>query len=79
LLIDTTAGLTSLVRPVEKRGHAMTAAAPVRPAAPHQGVLSRHPLTFFFIFTYAFSWLAWMRSVWPSQRSRNALVIGYGT
>jgi uncharacterized protein len=38
----------------------MTAAAPVQPAAPHQGVLTRHPLTFFFVFAYAFSWLAWM-------------------
>jgi hypothetical protein len=27
----------------------MATAAPVQPDAPHQGVLARHPLTFYFI------------------------------
>ena len=35
----------------------MTAAAPLQPAAPHQGVLARHPLTFYFIIAYAGTWL----------------------
>jgi uncharacterized protein len=29
-------------------------------AAPHQGVLARHPLTFYFIIAYAGSWLIWL-------------------
>ena len=32
-------------------------AAPLQPAAPHQGVLARHPLTFYFIIAYAGTWL----------------------
>jgi hypothetical protein len=35
----------------------MDTAAPVQPAAPHQGVLARHPLTFYFIIAYAGTWL----------------------
>jgi membrane protease YdiL (CAAX protease family) len=33
---------------------------PVQPAAPHQSVLARHPLVFFFLIAYAGSWLVWM-------------------
>jgi uncharacterized protein len=35
----------------------MATPAPVQPAAPHQGVLARHPLTFYFIIAYAGTWL----------------------
>jgi hypothetical protein len=35
----------------------MATAAPMQPAAPHQGVLARHPLTFYFIIAYASTWL----------------------
>ena len=35
----------------------MATAAPVQPDAPHQGVLARHPLTFYFIIAYAGTWL----------------------
>jgi CAAX protease family protein len=38
----------------------MATAAPVQPAAPHQGLLARHPLTFYFIIAYAGSWLVWL-------------------
>jgi uncharacterized protein len=38
----------------------MATAAPAQPAAPHQGVLARHPLTFYFIIAYAGSWLIWL-------------------
>jgi uncharacterized protein len=38
----------------------MTDAAPVQPAAPHQGVLARHPLLFYSIIAYAGTWLAWL-------------------
>jgi uncharacterized protein len=38
----------------------MAPAAPAQPAAPHQGVLARHPLTFYFIIAYAGSWLIWL-------------------
>jgi uncharacterized protein len=43
-----------------ERTLAMTAAAPVQPAAPHRGIkalLARHPLVFFFLIAYAGSWL----------------------
>jgi membrane protease YdiL (CAAX protease family) len=38
----------------------MAAAAPLQPSAPHQGVLARHPLVFYFIIAYAGSWLVWL-------------------
>ena len=38
----------------------MAAAAPVQPSAPHQGVLARHPLPFYFVIAYAGSWLVWL-------------------
>src|SRR3954469_19822229 len=39
----------------------MTAAnPPVQSASPYQGLLARHPLVFYFIIAYAFSWLVWM-------------------
>jgi uncharacterized protein len=37
----------------------MGTAAPVQPA-PHQGVLARHPLAFYFIIAYAGTWLIWL-------------------
>src|SRR5215212_2496967 len=43
-------------RPTE-RGLAMATAAPGQPDAPHQGVLARHPLTFYFLLAYAGTWL----------------------
>jgi uncharacterized protein len=59
LLIDT-AGLRSLALDPIERGLAMATAAPVQPAAAHQGVLARHPLLFYFIIAYAGSWLVWL-------------------
>jgi membrane protease YdiL (CAAX protease family) len=41
----------------------MATAAPVQPDAPRRRIkalLARHPLVFYFIIAYAFSWLAWM-------------------
>src|SRR4051794_39851032 len=39
----------------------MTAAnSPVQSASPYKGLLARHPLVFYFIIAYAFSWLVWM-------------------
>jgi membrane protease YdiL (CAAX protease family) len=38
----------------------MTADAAERPGAPHAGLLARHPLVFYFLFAYAFSWLTWL-------------------
>ncbi|PYV52959.1 MAG: hypothetical protein DMG98_22445 [Acidobacteria bacterium] len=41
----------------------MATAAPVQPDAPRRGIkalLARHPLVFYFIIAYAFSWLAEM-------------------
>jgi len=38
---------------------AMSAATPVGPAAPHQGLLARYPLISFFVMAYAFSWIVW--------------------
>jgi hypothetical protein len=35
----------------------MATAAPGQPDAPHQGVLARHPLTFYFLLAYAGTWL----------------------
>jgi membrane protease YdiL (CAAX protease family) len=35
----------------------MAPAAPLQPAAAHQGVLARHPLLFYFIIAYAGTWL----------------------
>ena len=35
----------------------MATAAPVQPAAPRQGVLARHPLTFYFLLAYAGTWI----------------------
>jgi hypothetical protein len=35
----------------------MATAAPVQPDAPHQGVLARHPLTFYFLLAYAGTWV----------------------
>jgi membrane protease YdiL (CAAX protease family) len=43
----------------------MATAAPLQPSAPRQGVIARHPLVFYFIIAYAFSWLAWMPLVLP--------------
>jgi membrane protease YdiL (CAAX protease family) len=38
----------------------MTAAnPPLQSAAPYKGLLARHPLVFFFIIAYAFTWIAW--------------------
>jgi uncharacterized protein len=40
----------------------MATAAPVQPAAPRRGIkalLARHPLVFFFVMAYAFSWIVW--------------------
>src|SRR5215212_10134315 len=61
-----TAGLTSLALYPIERGLAMATAVPVQPAAPRRGIkvlLARHPLVFYFIIAYAFSWLAWMPMV----------------
>src|SRR5215212_6581306 len=44
----------------------MATAAPVQPA-PHQGVLARHPLAFYFIIAYAGTWLIWL----PLTRSED--------
>jgi uncharacterized protein len=38
----------------------MATAAPMQPAAPHQGVLARHPLVFYSLIAYAGSWLVWL-------------------
>jgi uncharacterized protein len=35
----------------------MATAAPVQPDAPHQSVLARHPLTFYFLLAYAGTWV----------------------
>jgi uncharacterized protein len=35
----------------------MATAAPVQPDAPHQGVLARHPLIFYFLLAYAGTWV----------------------
>jgi uncharacterized protein len=59
LLIDA-AGLRSLALDPIERGLAMATAAPVQPAAAHQGVLARHPLLFYFIIAYAGTWLVWL-------------------
>ena len=59
MLIDA-AGLRSLALDPIERGLAMATAAPVQPAAAHQGVLARHPLLFFFIIAYAGTWLVWL-------------------
>src|SRR5215207_5870412 len=32
---------------------------PVQSASPFKGLLARHPLSFFFIIAFAFSWIAW--------------------
>jgi uncharacterized protein len=40
----------------------MATAATVQPAAPQRGLkalLARHPLVFFFVMAYAFSWIVW--------------------
>jgi membrane protease YdiL (CAAX protease family) len=37
----------------------MATAAPLQPSAPRQGVLARHPLVFFFLLTFLFSWVWW--------------------
>jgi len=38
----------------------MTAAnPPVQSASPYKGLLARHPLSFFFLIAFAFSWIAW--------------------
>jgi uncharacterized protein len=36
-----------------------TATPPVKSASPYKGLLARHPLVFFFLIAYAFSWVAW--------------------
>src|SRR5919112_5655135 len=56
-----TAGLTSLA--LHERGLAMATAAPVRPDAPHRGLLARHPLSSYFIIAFAFSWLLFLPGV----------------
>src|SRR5207247_9409965 len=54
--------ITSYCTPVVlKRCLAMATAAPVQPDAPRRGIkalLARHPLVFYFIIAYAFTWLA---------------------
>jgi uncharacterized protein len=35
----------------------MATAAPLQPDAPHQGVLARYPLTFYFLLAYAGTWV----------------------
>jgi membrane protease YdiL (CAAX protease family) len=37
----------------------MATAAPLQPSAPRQGVLARHPLVFFFLLSFLFSWVYW--------------------
>src|SRR5215208_4409723 len=38
----------------------MTAAnPPVQSASPYKGLLARHPLSFFFLIAFAFTWIAW--------------------
>jgi membrane protease YdiL (CAAX protease family) len=36
-----------------------TANSPVQSASPDKGLLARHPLVFFFLMAFAFSWIAW--------------------
>ena len=36
-----------------------TATPPVTSASPDKGLLARHPLVFFFVMAFAFSWIAW--------------------
>ena len=36
-----------------------TATPPVQSASPDKGLLARHPLVFFFLMAFAFSWIAW--------------------
>jgi hypothetical protein len=58
----TTHGGADEPRPKE-RGLAMATAAPAQLDAPRRDIkalLARHPLVFYFIIAYAFSWLAWM-------------------
>jgi membrane protease YdiL (CAAX protease family) len=38
----------------------MTADSAERPGAPRASLLARHPLAFYFLIAYAFSWLAWL-------------------
>lgn len=45
------------------RGLAMANAAPVRPDASDRGLLARHPLSSYFIITFAFSWLMFLPGV----------------
>ena len=33
--------------------------SPVQSGAPYKGLLARHPLSFFFLMAFAFSWIAW--------------------
>jgi uncharacterized protein len=33
--------------------------ASIRSASPYKGLLARHPLSFFFVMAFAFSWIAW--------------------
>jgi hypothetical protein len=37
----------------------MATAAPLQPSGPRQGVLARHPLVFFFLLSFLFSWVYW--------------------
>src|SRR5262249_58554578 len=58
----TTDGGADEPRPKE-RGLALVTAAPAQLDAPRKDIkalLARHPLVFYFIIAYAFSWLAWM-------------------
>src|SRR4051812_41360404 len=32
---------------------------PVQSASPYKGLLARHPLSFFFLMAFAFTWIAW--------------------
>ncbi len=34
--------------------------APEQPATPHESLLARHPLIFYFFITFAFSWLLFL-------------------
>ena len=37
----------------------MAVNAPLASPAPHQGLLARYPLSFFFLMAFAFTWIAW--------------------
>jgi hypothetical protein len=51
----------------------MATAAPVQPSAPRQGVLARHPLVFFFLLTFVFSWVWW--GLWQALQLPAPLIL----